>query len=147
LTLPGAPTLYYGDEFGMPGANDPDNRRMMRFTNFSHDEQATLTIARKLGTLRQSDIVLRRGAYRTLSVDNDLLIFARTMDGQVARIVGINRGSTAQTRAVPIPSSFGIANGAVLTDALGGEPNAAAANQQLTVLVPAMGAVIYAPSH
>lgn len=147
LTLPGAPTLYYGDEFGMPGANDPDNRRMMRFTNFSHDEQATLTIARKLGTLRQSDIVLRRGAYRTLSVDNDLLIFARTMDGQVARIVGINRGSTAQTRAVPIPSSFGIANGAVLTDALGGEPNTAAANQQLTVLVPAMGAVIYAPSH
>ncbi|MEZ4467302.1 MAG: hypothetical protein R3F43_23360 [bacterium] len=31
LTVPGAPVLYYGDEFGLPGVGDPDNRRPMRF--------------------------------------------------------------------------------------------------------------------
>ena len=30
-TIPGLPVIYYGSEFGMSGASDPDNRRMMRF--------------------------------------------------------------------------------------------------------------------
>lgn len=30
FTTKGAPLLYYGDEVGLPGAGDPDNRRMMR---------------------------------------------------------------------------------------------------------------------
>jgi cyclomaltodextrinase len=32
LTIPGVPCIYYGDEYGVPGGNDPDNRRMMKFT-------------------------------------------------------------------------------------------------------------------
>ena len=35
-TLPGVPIIYYGDEIGMPGAGDPDNRRMMRFDGLTY---------------------------------------------------------------------------------------------------------------
>lgn len=37
-TIPGIPITYYGDEIGMPGAGDPDNRRMMRFDSLSAHE-------------------------------------------------------------------------------------------------------------
>jgi glycosidase len=39
MTIPGIPIIYYGDEFGMPGAGDPDNRRMMRFDNLTPQEK------------------------------------------------------------------------------------------------------------
>ena len=39
-TIPGVPVIYYGDEIGMPGAGDPDNRRMMRFDNLSERKPA-----------------------------------------------------------------------------------------------------------
>jgi glycosidase len=33
MTIPGVPVIYYGDEIGIPGGNDPDSRRMMKFDN------------------------------------------------------------------------------------------------------------------
>ena len=40
LTQPGVPLIYYGDEFGMPGTNDPDNRRMMLLRHALLDARA-----------------------------------------------------------------------------------------------------------
>ena len=39
FTVPGIPVTYYGDEFGLPGANDPDNRRPMKFEGLNSLEQ------------------------------------------------------------------------------------------------------------
>jgi cyclomaltodextrinase len=39
MTIPGVPVIYYGDEIGDPGGNDPDNRRMMRFDKLSKYEE------------------------------------------------------------------------------------------------------------
>ncbi|MBI4703069.1 MAG: hypothetical protein HY744_18285, partial [Deltaproteobacteria bacterium] len=53
MTLPGAPVLYYGDEIGLPGAGDPDNRRPMRFdADLAPRETGTLEAVGRLGRLR-----------------------------------------------------------------------------------------------
>ena len=38
-TIPGIPVIFYGDEIGMPGGNDPDCRKMMKFQNLTPKEQ------------------------------------------------------------------------------------------------------------
>ena len=56
LTIPGVPCIYQGDEYGVPGANDPDNRRMMQFDNYSVREQQHLDKVKKLIKLRRSSL-------------------------------------------------------------------------------------------
>ncbi len=92
LTIPGIPTIYYGDEFGMPGANDPDNRRMMRFENLSKKEQSTFEIIKKLIHLRRDNIQLIYGDYELLFLDKYTYAFSRTYFDKIA-IVLFNKSS------------------------------------------------------
>src|SRR5947209_3624447 len=39
LTNRGAPLVYYGDDIGLPGSRDPDNRRFMQWSNLTADQQ------------------------------------------------------------------------------------------------------------
>lgn len=96
FTVPGIPLIYHGDEFGMAGAGDPDNRRMMRFDgDVSANEKALLQRVRALGKLRQELAPLRRGSWsEPLLAGFDVLLFARVHAGQAA-VVAINRGGTA----------------------------------------------------
>src|SRR4029079_8819478 len=65
LGLPGAPLLYYGDEYGQWGGADPNNRLMWRGDGtLSADEQGVLARAEKLGAARRELVSLRRGTYR-----------------------------------------------------------------------------------
>ncbi len=53
-TIPGLPVIYYGSEFGMTGASDPDNRRMMRFGNeLNNYERKMLDDVRRIINLRK----------------------------------------------------------------------------------------------
>src|SRR5690606_9413530 len=68
LTVPGAPLLYYGDEYGEHGGADPDNRHMWSPPSARTPRQQAMhrKIARA-GTVRQELEPLRRGAYVPLS--------------------------------------------------------------------------------
>ena len=78
MTIPGIPTIYYGDEFGMPGANDPDNRRMMKFSELSYKESETLEITKKLIQIRRNNMQFLYGDFNILHVDSKVLVYSRS---------------------------------------------------------------------
>ncbi|MBN1425260.1 hypothetical protein JXA88_11960 [Candidatus Fermentibacteria bacterium] len=78
LSIPGIPVLYYGDEIGMPGAADPDNRRMMRFGDeLSTDEHMHLASMRALGRLKRDIPALSFGDFLPLHIEDHVLVMAR----------------------------------------------------------------------
>ncbi|MEM7163196.1 MAG: alpha-amylase family glycosyl hydrolase [Bacteroidota bacterium] len=78
MTIPGIPCLYYGDEFGSPGGNDPDNRRMMKFgEELSNNERETLTIAKKIINKRKEHLALIYGDFQFIDVDDSHMVYKR----------------------------------------------------------------------
>ncbi|AGC45539.1 alpha amylase [Myxococcus stipitatus DSM 14675] len=93
LTQPGVPLIYYGDEVGLPGAGDPDNRRLMRFgSTLTPLESRLLTTVQTLGQTRLAHPALQSGARHTLRVEKDLYVFQRSLPGGQGAIIAINRG-------------------------------------------------------
>ena len=92
MSIDGVPMVYYGDEIGMTGAGDPDNRRDMRFGGqISANEQRVLENFRKLGAIRQAHPALRYGSRRTVEADHDVYGFVRAYLGDRV-VVLLNRG-------------------------------------------------------
>jgi hypothetical protein len=69
--------LYYGDEWGMMGAGDPDNRRMMRFEGLSRPEQETMEHCRRLMQVRSQSMALSYGSTHFLLDQPEALIMSR----------------------------------------------------------------------
>jgi cyclomaltodextrinase / maltogenic alpha-amylase / neopullulanase len=94
MSIDGVPMIYYGDEFGMTGAGDPDNRRDMRFGDqISADEKGVLENFKKLGAIRKAHPALHCGSRRTLQSDQNIYAFVRAyLDDRV--VVIFNRGTT-----------------------------------------------------
>lgn len=90
MSIPGIPIIYYGDEIGMPGANDPDNRRMMRFDGLSKEEADVKTLTQKLGNIRNASIALTYGDTRVLAAGKDHLVILRQYFDKTAILV-LNR--------------------------------------------------------
>ena len=92
LTTPGAPLLYYGDEYGQYGGADPDNRHMYRNSDsWSDREGALFENLSQLGQLRSQSIALKQGSYTTRSASSDLLIYDMSHPEQNMSII-LNRG-------------------------------------------------------
>jgi glycosidase len=112
MTLPGAPVVYYGDEVGLAGRNDPDSRRVMPAeATLLPSQVETRAVARKVGRVRACSEALRRGALRTLVADPERFVFARELPGDVygAAVVALaRRPSMAVDVALPpgAPSSL-----------------------------------------
>ena len=82
FTIPGVPCIYYGDEYGQPGANDPDNRRWMQFDGLTESEQTVLEATEQLAHLHNTSMPLIYGDYKLLYVDQDVLAYSRTYMGE-----------------------------------------------------------------
>ena len=89
MTIPGVPCIYQGDEYGQPGGNDPDNRRMMRFSGLSKNEQWMRGEVEKLIGARRSSMPLLYGDYKLLYADDNALVYERNYMGEKV-VVGLN---------------------------------------------------------
>ncbi|GCC53141.1 alpha-amlyase [Chryseotalea sanaruensis] len=77
MTIPGVPVIYYGDEIGDPGGNDPDNRRMMRFNNLSAQEEKTKILTQHLVKLRRNNLALVYGDWQVIHQNDQQLLIKR----------------------------------------------------------------------
>jgi cyclomaltodextrinase len=108
LTIPGIPVIYYGDEIGMTGASDPDNRRMMRFGDeLNQYEKQTLEDVSKLVHIRKENSALRYGDFLTLQADENIYAYIRSdMNERILTIV--NKKSNDQNLDFTLPAMYGI---------------------------------------
>jgi len=87
LTFPGAPSIYYGDEVGLPGALDPDSRR--GFPLEAQWELDVLDYHKQLIALRHKYPALRTGSYHILFAEGTVYVFARIL-GHEEIVVAVN---------------------------------------------------------
>jgi glycosidase len=105
MTIPGIPVIYYGDEFGLAGAADPDNRRMMKFDSLNKHEQALKTTTAKLAHLRNSNLALVYGDFTTLKVSEKVYVYLRSYFDK-AVVVVFNKDKSKRKIEFSLPERY-----------------------------------------
>jgi glycosidase len=114
LTLRGIPMVYYGDELGLPGGDDPDNRRHFP-GGFPGDARSAFSASgrsteearihghvRQLLTLRKREKSLRTGKVTILTADHTGLVFVREAKGSRPVMVAVRGRIPARMPAIEV---------------------------------------------
>ncbi|WP_235597961.1 alpha amylase N-terminal ig-like domain-containing protein, partial [Geobacillus sp. B4113_201601] len=138
LTFTGSPCIYYGDEIGMTGGNDPGCRKCMIWDD-DKQHRGLYEHVKQLIALRRQYRALRRGHIAVLHADEQTnqLVYEKT-DGDETVVIIINRSN--QAADIPLPFN---AKKKRLVNLLTGERWAAEADG-LSVSLPAYGFALYA---
>jgi len=146
FTVPGAPTVFYGDEVAITGDDDPDDRRTYPWSDKGGaPDQEMFTHYQTLNTLRSSNDVLVHGDFQVLFTDDgsQIVVYGRKTNNQAA-IVIINRDS--ETQSGPIPVVGYLPDGVVLNQAYavgqGGPSSVSVVNGELNISVGPLSAVL-----
>ncbi|WP_064093060.1 pullulanase X25 domain-containing protein [Rossellomorea aquimaris] len=133
MGYPGAPTIYYGDEAGVTGSKDPDDRRTYPWGG---EDQELVQHYQQVGDVRTKySNLLAYGDLHHVYADGDVMAYARTNDEQGA-IVAINRGETAKTITIDVKDI--LPNGAAFVDQLDDSYRVTTASGQIQVEIPGM---------
>lgn len=154
MTLPGAPTIYYGDEVGLAGPpasssgqweDDPYNRQPYPWLDqsgtpfYTHlqlqaSQDAIADYYKLLTGARNGHAALRTGDLRTLKIDDANKVYAygrKLADDSDAAVILVNRTTSAQDITVDLGGY--LPNGAVFEDVLNGNASYTVSGGQLTV--------------
>lgn len=138
MTYPGAPCVYYGNEVGVAGGQDPDCRRSFPWdeSKWDHDLRAFF---KQVIALRTAHPALRSGAFEVLHAAGEVVIYLRRLDEETF-VVALNR--SARTLHLDIPAGS-LPEGAVLVNRLGsGEVRVTGGKLAGLTLPPETGAVL-----
>ncbi len=134
-TIPGLPVIYYGSEFGMTGADDPDNRRMMRFGDeLTSNEKQMLERTKVITDVRNKNSALRYGDFQTVLADNFIYAYLRC-DFNEKLLVILNKSTQNKTADIILPEIY---NAIKLTDVVSNETFMQDKNS-FTIPIPAFG--------
>jgi len=154
LTARGVPLLYYGDEIGMAGGGDPDNRRdfpggwkadarnAFEPGGRAPQEDEVFQHVRRLTSLRKELPALRGGSTADLVVTDHQWVYARERDGRVV-VVALNNAEAAAT--IDAPAAVGLPDGTVLADRLGGSGGRVEAGR-IRITLPGWSSAILVPT-
>lgn len=91
FTLPGVPLIYYGDETGVTGGKDPDNRKSYPW---GHENNDLIGFYKKIAEIRNSQNGLKKGDFSIFDTDENVFAFERVYENE--RIVIVVNVSNAQ---------------------------------------------------
>lgn len=151
-TTRGIPLVYYGDEIGIVGAGDPDNRRdfpggwpsdpRSAFTaeGRTPEQQAVFEGLQKVLALRAAHPALRRGSLVQLLAEEHAYAFARATDLETVVVAMSN--AAVESRVEAEVASLGLTTGTVLEDLLGAASPAVVSNGRVRIALPPHGTAI-----
>lgn len=97
MTWPGAPTIYYGDEAGLCGWTDPDNRRTYPW---GHEDKELIEFHKAIIAMHKESPALMYGSYKMLAAEHNLLCYGRFYKDDVVIIV-INNSDDERRINIP----------------------------------------------
>ena len=92
---PGVPVIYFGDEIGMVGAGDPDNRRDMIFEGLSAEETEVKNVVSRLIRLRNNSLALQYGSTEAF-VQGNIVAMRRVYETEVVWLM-VNLGDKEES--------------------------------------------------
>ena len=98
MTWVGAPTIYYGDEVGLCGFTDPDNRRTFPW---GREDKQLFEFHKEMIRIHKEEKPLRKGSTKLLFADNNILAYAR-FEGDEQIVVIVNNSKELKEVTVPV---------------------------------------------
>lgn len=109
MTWPGAPTIYYGDEAGLCGWTDPDNRRTYPW---GREDMELLEFHRYIISIHKKNRALKTGAFKMLSWDYNMLSYGRFEGDNIIAVI-VNNGTDEKEYSIPV-WQLGVEDGQIM---------------------------------